>query len=142
MPGRSQPVFRRHTPNEISPGRTNAALQTMDTMLRLNVASSDAEAFILCLAFGTLNAMRSGVWPLGAGVWTLARPAFVETLPRASISDELLDILRRADELSALAELGGRAAADDEMDRMLNTVRARLSSLPEKSWSATWENRE
>ena len=34
----------------------------------LEVAAADREAFVLCLALGTLEAMRGGSWPLEAGI--------------------------------------------------------------------------
>ena len=38
---------------------------------------SEREALVLCLTLGTLEAMRGGLWPLEAGIWTLGRPIFV-----------------------------------------------------------------
>ena len=86
--------------------------------------------------------MRSGVWPLEAGVWTLGRPAFWEPLRRAGVPEEVIDIFRGADELDALEKLSGRAAAEKVLDRMLGIIRSRLEVLPDKSWRAAFSGRD
>jgi len=93
---------------------------------------------MLCLALGTLEAMRSGAWPLAAGIWTLGRPAFWEPLKRAGIADEVIDIFQTADELDALGKLSGRAAADALLERMTGVIRRHLEALPEKSCRVWW----
>ncbi len=110
-----------------------------DEMYRLNVAQADREAFVLCLALGTLEAVRGGNWPPDAGIWTLARPVFWQSL--ADVDHTVVEVLQSADELSALAELGGPSAAEAELDRMIAVVRSRLSALPEKSWYARWSDK-
>jgi hypothetical protein len=104
--------------------------------LNLEVASTDRDALVLCLALGTLEAMRSGVWPLEAGVWTLGRPAFWEPLKRAGIPEEVVNIFQAADELDALEQLSGRAAAENLLDRMSGIIRSHLEALPKKGWRA------
>ena len=104
-------------------------------LLKIN----DREALVLCLALGTLEAMRGGNWPLDAGIWTLGRPIFWESL--TDVDTAVVKVLQSADELSALAELCGYSAAEAELDRMIAIVRARLSALPEKSWYARWSDR-
>ena len=107
-----------------------------DETHNLEVAQADREAFVLCLALGTLEAMRSGAWPLEAGIWSLGRPAFWQ--PLVASGSEAVKVLQEADELSALQKLAGRPAAEAALDRMISAVRSRLSALPEKSWYARW----
>jgi hypothetical protein len=106
--------------------------------INLEIDSADRDALVLCLALGTLEAMRSGVWPLEAGIWTLGRPRFWEPLKRGGVPEEVLDVLQAADELDALEGLSGRAAAEALLDRMLGVIRSHLEALPEKSWRARW----
>src|SRR4051812_6831401 len=106
--------------------------------VNLEITSASRDALVLCLALGTLEAMRSGVWPLEAGIWTLGRPLFWEPLKRAGLSEEVLDIFQTADELDALEELAGWPAAEAVLDRMLEIIRRHLEALPDKSWHAGW----
>lgn len=110
-----------------------------DEVYHLEVGKADREAFALCLALGTLEAMRAGIWPLEAGIWTLGPPGFWK--PLTEIDDKVLVVFQSADELDALAGLGGPLAAEAALDRMIAVVRSRLSALPEKSWSAFWSER-
>lgn len=109
-----------------------------DAMYQLEVGKSDREAFALCLALGTLEAMRRGDWPLVAGIWTLGRPIFWEAL--VEVDKDVVAVFQSSDELSALAKLAGYPAAEEELDRMIAVVRKRLSALPEKSWYARWSD--
>ena len=109
-----------------------------DETFCLKVAQADREAFALCLALGTLEAMRQGGWPLEAGIWTLGRPVFWE--PLVEVDDTTLEVFQSADELSALAKLCGYPVAEAALDRMIAVVRTRLSALPKKSWYARWSN--
>ncbi len=111
-----------------------------DKTYLLEIGNGDREAFVLCLALGTLEAMRSGLWPMEAGIWTLARPIFWEAL--VEIDAEVVTVLQSADELSAIAKLAGYPAAQAALDRMIAVIKARLSVLPEKSWYARWPNEE
>jgi hypothetical protein len=108
----------------------------------LEVAVADREALTLCLALGTLEAMRLGLWPLDAGIWTLGRPVFWEPLERAGVPAEVLAVLQSSDELNALSLSAGRSKAEAVLDQMINTVRSRLAALPEKSWYARWAGGE
>lgn len=105
----------------------------------LAVASSDQEALSLCLALGTLQAIRSGAWPVEAGIWTIARPVFRSPLESLDIPDEVLKVFQHADELSALLELAGREAVDRKIDEWIAVLQARLASLPEQCWYAKWQ---
>lgn len=94
------------------------------------------EAFFLCLALGTLTAIRSGIWPPDAGIWSLALPAFRESIEPMNLNKEILDIFEGADELSAIEKLLGRQVLDQQIDTWIQTISSRLSELRVKSWSA------
>ena len=108
----------------------------------LIVASSDCEAFALCLALGTLEAIRSGAWPVEAGTWTIARPAFREPLITAGIPAEVMAVFSGADELSALMALAGRDAVERRLADWMAVIRTRLAVLSEPSWYARWSEPE
>jgi len=107
----------------------------------LEVAAADREAFVLCLALGTLEAVRGGSWPLEAGTWALSRPVFLQPLASGGVAPEVVAELGAADELEALARLSGRPAADARLDRIIAAVGSRLSDLKERSWYARWAER-
>ncbi|MGI4791237.1 MAG: hypothetical protein ACRYFS_20610 [Janthinobacterium lividum] len=111
---------------------------TDDDICCLEVAKSGREALVLCLTLGTLEAMRGGAWPLEAGIWTLGRPCFWESL--TDVDAAVVEVLQSADELSAMAMLCGQPAAEAELDRMIGVVRSRLSVLSDKSWHAWWSD--
>ena len=118
-------------------GRANA----MDDETHFLEIATDREAFVLCLMLGTLDAMRSGAWPLEAAIWTLSRPAFMQSLKRGGVAAEVAAELEDADELESLANLCGRPAADARLDRMIAAVRARLAALHDHAWHARWSER-
>ena len=126
-------------------GRSPNALEAAQSMdaetYLLEVAAGDREAFVLCLALGTLEAMRGGSWPLEAGIWTLSRPVFLQPVSSGGVAAEVVAELETADELEALARLSGRPAADARLDQIIAAVRARLSALKEPSWYARWSKR-
>jgi hypothetical protein len=49
---------------------------------------------------------------------------------------DLLDVLQRADELSASEALAGRSAAEAELDRMIEIVRVSLARTASTLWWA------
>jgi len=49
---------------------------------KLSVSSDTLEPFVLCLALGTLEAMKSKVWSSEAGIWTIGRPNFLSILEK------------------------------------------------------------
>ena len=55
----------------------------IESLIRFEVPEADLDGFTTTLVLGTIEAMRSGSWPLEAGIWTLGRPAFREPLERA-----------------------------------------------------------
>lgn len=107
----------------------------------LEVAKDVQEAFVLCLTLGTLEAMRRGALSLEAGIWTLGRPVFWQPLQGAGLDPAIVSVLQTVDELSALESLCGRCAADEALDRMIATVRARLSASPNRFWYARWSTK-
>lgn len=109
-----------------------------EVAFQCEVDAADLEAFVACLALGTLEAMRSGLWPSSAGTWTLARPIFRQTLESAGLPKSLLDVIQSADELSALEALCGRPALEAELDKMIEAVRGSLAKTASTMWRATW----
>lgn len=105
---------------------------------RCEVDAADLDAFVACIALGTLEAMKSCSWPLQSGIWTLARPAFWQNLENAGLHNDILDVLQRADELSAIESLTGRPAAEAELERMIAVVRTCLAAKASNAWRATW----
>jgi len=106
---------------------------------KLTIAEADQEAFVLSLALGTLKAIRVGVWPTDAGIWTLSRPCFREPLETIGLPQEVLNIFEGADELSAIEKLLGRKAVDQQIDKWIEILCSRLALLSDKSWYANWD---
>jgi hypothetical protein len=63
-----------------------------------------------------------------------------DAMASGGVAAEVVVELEAADELEALAKLGGRPAADAQLDRMIAAVRSRLSAPEERSWYARWED--
>lgn len=102
---------------------------------RFEVPNPAIVAFVAALTLGTLEAMRSGTWPLEAGISTLGRPIFQSPL-REALPPPLLAVLDVADELSALQQLRGTPAAMAELDRLIAGVRAVLVESSSSFWYA------
>ncbi|MGV3608843.1 MAG: hypothetical protein ACO1RA_20735 [Planctomycetaceae bacterium] len=113
---------------------------TFDSNLQL-ATITNPEALTLCLALGTLSAIRSGSWPAEAGIWTLARPGFIKPLKDAGLPDEILAIFRTSDELQAIQELTTIASCEAQLDSWIAMFQSRLATLPEKSWQLAWGER-
>ena len=122
----------KHTSHEDAPTVT----------FRCEVEAPDLEAFVACLALGTLEAMKSAAWSSDAGTWTLARPVFWRTLESAGLPADLLAVLQSADELAALEALGGHAAMEAELDKMIDAIRGRLRGTSSHMWRAEWHGPE
>jgi hypothetical protein len=108
----------------------------------LAVASADREAFALCLALGTLEAIRSGSWPINAGASTIARREFVDPLVEAGVPDEILYHFRNADALLAFGVLLGAPGVERRLNDAVAALKARLATLSRPSWDARWEGGE
>lgn len=109
----------------------------IEKLIHFEVPEADLDGFTTTLVLGTLEAMRSRSWPLEAGIWTLGRPSFREPLKQAGLRQELVAVLGDVDELSTLADLRGRPAADARLDEMIATVRRCLPATAEHLWRAT-----
>lgn len=105
---------------------------------QLLVNSETFEPFILCLALGTLEAMKSEVWSSEAGVWTIGRPVFLEKLEEMKVSNETIDVLVQFDELNALEKLVERDAFNNELIKIEQTIKKRLEDFSKDFWYAKW----
>ena len=104
----------------------------------LLVDAERLEPFVLCLALGTLEAMKSHVWPSEAGVWTIGRPGFLSRLESSSVSPETLDLLVQFDELNALEKLVEREAFVREVAKVEQKLKKRLEEFAGHYWKADW----
>ena len=98
------------------------------------VSDDQLDAFLATVILGTLQAMRSGVWSLDAGIWTLGRPIFRAPLEKSRACADLVEILQQADELSALEAMSGRSVAEAEIDKMIANVQRVLAKNSEQFW--------
>lgn len=105
---------------------------------QLLVNSETFEPFILCLALGTLEAMKSKVWSSEAGVWTIGRPVFLEKLEEMKVSNETIDVLVQFDELNALEKLVERDAFNSELIKIEQIIKKRLEDFSKDFWYAKW----
>lgn len=109
-----------------------------DETCRLEIAVADREALSLCLALGTLEAIRSGAWPAEAGIWTIARPCFWKSLENIGIPDDVLNVFRSADELDAIAKLIGAEDVDKTLIKWIGILHGRLAAMSQPSWHGRW----
>jgi hypothetical protein len=107
---------------------------------QLLVSSDTFEPFVLCLALGTLEAMKLKVWSSKAGIWTIGRPNFLNELEKMKVSEDTLDILVEFDELSALEEFVTEEDFNNKILKIEENIKKRLEDFPEKFWSAKWVN--
>jgi hypothetical protein len=105
---------------------------------QLLVSSETFEPFVLCLALGTLEAMKSRIWSAEAGIWTIGRPNFLDKLEKLKISEETLNLLVQFDELSALEKLVEREDFDRELMKIESSIKKRLEDFSENFWNAHW----
>ncbi|HEX9960553.1 MAG TPA: hypothetical protein VGB00_06455, partial [Pyrinomonadaceae bacterium] len=103
---------------------------------KLLVSSETFEPFVLCLALGTLEAMKSKVWSAEAGIWTLGRPNFVDKLEELKVSEETINVLVQFDELSALENLVGRDDFNKELIKIERIIKKRLEDFSGTFWNA------
>ena len=104
----------------------------------LLVNSATFEPFVLCLALGTLEAMKSGVWTSEAGIWTIGRPNFLDKLEELKVSDETMTVLVQFDELSALEKLVENDDFYAELLKIEQTIKKRLADFSKDFWNAKW----
>jgi hypothetical protein len=106
---------------------------------QLLVSSETFEPFVLCLALGTLEAIKSKIWTPDAGIWTIGRPNFLDELEKMQVSEETLNILVEFDELAALESLSPEDFAG-KLLKLEEQIKARLSDFPQTFWQAKWVN--
>ncbi len=111
-----------------------------DETVSLEVARKDVEAVALCLALGTIQAMRSGAWPTEAGIWTLGRPLFWAPLERLGLPAQILGIFQEADEWEATERLLGREHLERMLTRVSEQILSRLAELEDPSFRAAWKD--
>lgn len=110
-----------------------------DNYEQLLVKSETFEPFVLCLALGTLEAIKSEIWSSEAGIWTIGRPNFLNELEKMNVSEETLNILVQFDELNALKELDS-AAFEHEILKIEEIIKQHLKNFSENFWYAKWSN--
>ena len=104
----------------------------------LLIESDTFEPFVLCLALGTLEAMKAKIWSSEAGVWTVGRPDFLGKLEQMKVSEETLDALVQFDELNALEKIVERDAFYEEIVKVERKIKKRLGEFSTEFWVARW----
>lgn len=107
---------------------------------KLLVSSETFEPFVLCLALGTLEAIKSEIWSPRAGIWTIGRPNFLDELEKMNVSEETMNILVEFDELSALEELVEKDIFESKILEIEQAIKSRLKGFAENYWNAKWLN--
>lgn len=107
---------------------------------QLFVSDETFEPFVLCLALGTLEAMKSEIWSAEAGIWTIGRPDFLEKLEELKVSEETINVLVQFDELSALEKLVDRDEFQEEILKIEQSIKRRLEDFPGNFWNARWSH--
>lgn len=109
-----------------------------DNYEQLSVSVETFEPFVLCLALGTLEVIKSNIWSSEAGIWTIGRPNFLDKLEELKISVETLDLLAQFDELNALEELVEKEVFESKILEIEEAIKARLEGFSENYWNAKW----
>lgn len=107
---------------------------------QLFVSTETFEPFVLCLALGTLEVMKSGIWSPEAGIWTIGRPDFLDKLEEMKISEETINILVQFDELSALEKLVTGDEFEKELEKIEQNIKSRLELFSGSFWNAKWSH--
>ncbi|HRH43310.1 MAG TPA: DUF3969 family protein [Pyrinomonadaceae bacterium] len=105
---------------------------------QLSVKVETFEPFVLCLALGTLEAIKSNIWSTEAGIWTIGRPNFLDKLEELKISDETINILVLFDELNALEEFVEKEVFENKILEIEQAIKTRLGNFPNDYWQAKW----
>ena len=100
----------------------------------LKIDLTEIDVLILCLALGTIEAMRSGSLPLESGIWTLGRPKFWKPLKKLGWSSEVIKVFQTADELEAIGTFCGQGEIDQRLTEMADILRKHLHSTSNKFW--------
>jgi len=109
---------------------------------QLLVSDETFEPFVLCLALGTLEAIKSGVWSSEAGIWTIGRPNFLDKLEELKVSEETINILVEFDELNALEKFVGRDDFNEKLAGIEHSIKKRLADFSQNFWNARWETED
>ena len=113
-----------------------------DRWVPLWIQREDRTAFLACLGLGTLYAIRQGVWPPQAGIWTLGRPnIWLRLKDDPEIADDLVEVFSAGDELSAIQKLIPDKY-DSILDDLISRLETVLASAGEQYWLATWSSPE
>lgn len=107
---------------------------------KLLVSRETFEPFVLCLALGTLGAIKSEIWSSKAGIWTIGRPNFLDELEKMNVSEETKNILVEFDELNALEEFVSKDDFIEKLSKIEINIKKRLEDFSDKFWSAKWSN--
>ena len=105
---------------------------------QLLVSFETFEPFVLCLALGTLEAIKSGTWSSEAGIWTIGRPNFLAKLEELEVSEETINILVEFDELSALEKLVNSDDFNRNLVKIEQNIKKRLEDFSGNFWNAKW----
>lgn len=110
-----------------------------DEYVPFYVRKDGRNAFLACLGLGTLYAIRQGVLPAEAGIWSLGRPRVRAPLERASdkTTEELFEVLSTADELDAIQKLVPREF-DEKVDQLIKRLQSVLESGGGHHWTGGW----
>jgi hypothetical protein len=111
-----------------------------EKLITAQVAEDGLDSFVICLALGTLVAIKERIIDSDAGIWTLARPIFWERFKdNHSLPPEVIDVLQSSDEISALLELN---SVDGEkfIDECIGKLKKCLSEVKEPSWYMSWDS--
>ncbi|MBX7171698.1 MAG: DUF3969 family protein [Pyrinomonadaceae bacterium] len=106
----------------------------------LLVKTDTFEPFVLCLALGTLEAIKSEIWSTEAGIWTIGRPNFLDELEKMNVSEETKNILVEFDELNALQDLVSEDDFNEKLSKIEQNIKKRLEDFSGSFWSAKWAN--
>lgn len=109
-----------------------------DNYEQLSVSVETFEPFVLCLALGTLEVIKSKIWSSEAGIWTIGRPNFLDKLEELKISEETINILAQFDEINALEELKDKESFENEILKIEDSIKKRLKDFSETYWHANW----
>lgn len=105
---------------------------------RLEISSQTVEPFVLCLALGTIEAIKSEVWNFKAGTWTIRRPNFFEKLKSFGIPQTIIDKLDMFDELSAIQQTANKDDFITAIESIESIIKIRLKDFSDDFWYAKW----
>ena len=105
---------------------------------QLSVSVETFEPFVLCLALGTIEAIKSEVWSAESGIWTLGRPNFLDKLEEMQISEDTINILVQFDELNTLKKLVEKDIFENEIVKIEEAIKKRLKDFSATYWNAKW----